>query len=99
MPGARSLFIIALVPKILLWASPSRKSVLCQHQGSLMPKRCWSFGSNLEQNVSLPHLHCQFDEPLPPCSLLFRIGLMIHVRLDLLRLELFAVILGLLDDP
>ena len=33
-----------------------------------------------------------------PCSILFRIGLMIHARLDLLRLELFADVLLLLDE-
>ena len=62
--------------------------VLCQHMGFLMPQCCLSF--------AFFHLHGRFDVLLRriPSSMLFRIGLMIQVRLDLLRLERSADILG-----
>ena len=53
----------------------------------------------MEHNVSFPHLRGRFvvelRTPVNPCRPLFRIGLMVDARLDLLHLKLIADVLGL----
>ena len=63
-----------------------------------MSQWCMSFALPFRKTRSPKSNRCSAAQPVIACSTLIRISMMLQERLDLLRLELFAHVLGLPDD-
>ena len=66
-----------------------------------MPQRCSTFVSTLKKilvpSSPLP-IRCRAAQAVIPCAMLFHMGFMKQVRVDLLRLDRVSDVLGLLDE-